>query len=166
MVRENGAQSMQVWVAGIVCYVGVVNVLGLIPYVSTPTAQIVVTMGLSVSVLVGTTMLGVVRSGYEWLGGLMPGGAPLILGPIMVVVETVSYVSRGVSLGVRLAANMTSGHLLYALVGGIVGLTGGGVMALVVMLSVVVLEAGVAVVQAYVYGMLTAIYVGEAMEGH
>ena len=165
MARENMGEKWGRYyqmVLTLVMSIGVMNVLGLLPYVYVPTTQIVVAMGLSVVILVGITVRGVVTHGRDFMSMMMPVGIPLVLGPFMVVVETVSYLSRGVSLGVRLAANITAGHLLYSILTGFayeMGMV--GVVPLVILGMVMVLEVGVALIQAYVYGLLVSIYIGE-----
>lgn len=167
-----GRERYVVLIMGIVMLIGVMNVLGLIPYVYTPTAQIIVTMGLSVSLIIGVTVLGLTMKGWDSLSQMMPMGAPMAIGPFMVIVETISYVSRGISLGVRLAANISAGHLLYAIITGFTiemmagDYTVSGLVPLVILMGVVVLEVAVAMIQAYVYGLLTAIYIGEALDYH
>lgn len=122
MVSENipvsGGKKFMPMIMGIIGLIGAINVLGLIPYVSTPTSQIIITMGLSTAIMVGVTIIGFRDKGWDNLGQFMPMGSPMAMGPFMVLVETVSYLSRAISLGVRLAANITAGHLLYAIISG------------------------------------------------
>lgn len=161
-IGEEGGKYMAK-ILSIVLLIGVINVLGLLPYVYTPTTQIVITMGLSITIIIGVTIRGLVKHRGSYLSIVMPVGSPLLIGPFMVVVETISYLSRGISLGVRLAANITAGHLLYSILTGFAYTMGkGGVLPISVLIGVILLEAGVAIIQAYVYGLLTAIYIGEA----
>lgn len=169
IVRENigskGGYYMPM-ILSIVLLIGVINVLGLLPYVYAPTTQIVITMGLSVTIVLGVTIRGFLGHGGNYLSIVMPSGSPLIIGPFMVLVETISYLSRGISLGVRLAANITAGHLLYSILTGFAYNMGiWGVLPISVLMGVILLEVGVALIQAYVYGLLTAIYIGEAEGG-
>lgn len=175
IVEENigsGREKYMVKIMGIVMMIGIINIMGLMPYVYTPTSQIVITMGLSVSIIIGVTIIGFKDKGVDNISQMMPMGAPIIIGPFMVIVETISYISRGISLGVRLAANISAGHLLYAIITGftIEMIEGGyiisGMLPLIIMVGVVLLEVGVAMIQAYVYGLLTAIYIGEAVDYH
>lgn len=118
VVSENLGRGGERYFTFILClfiFIAMVNLFGLLPYVFTPTAHIVVTFGLSLSILIGTTLLGFLTFKWNFLCILMPGGAPLVLGPILVIIETISYFTRAVSLGVRLAANLSAGHLLFAI---------------------------------------------------
>ena len=93
----------------------------------------------------------------------MPSGAPLVLAPLLVLIETVSYFSRAISLGVRLAANLSAGHLLFAI------LASFGVIfksAIVIMVFITLLEIAVAIIQAYVFCLLTTIYLADTLVLH
>lgn len=102
----------------------------------------------------------------------MPGGAPLALAPILVPIETVSYLSRALSLGLRLAANLTAGHLLFAIISGFTftmftsGLFALSLFPMLVMLFITILEMAVAIIQAYVFSLLTAIYLSDTVALH
>jgi len=94
------------------------NLFGIVPYTFTPTAHIVVTFGLSLSIFLGVTLLGLVNHRSEYFSMFMPAGTPLALVPFIVIIELVSHIAKAVSLGVRLAANITAGHLLFAILSG------------------------------------------------
>jgi ATP synthase subunit 6 len=94
------------------------NLIGIVPYTFTPTAHIVIGFGMSLSILIGVTLLGLENFGSNYFAMLMPGGSPMILSPLLVGIELVSQLAKGVSLGVRLAANITAGHLLFAILSG------------------------------------------------
>lgn len=149
--------------------VAMLNLLGLFPYVFTPTAHIAMTMGLSVSIVIGVILLGFMVHGRGFLSILMPGGAPLILGPFLVLIETLSFVTRGVSLGVRLAANISAGHILFAILSGFVfdlllrGSVVLSVFCVLVMVFVTLLEIMVGVIQAYVFCLLVTIYLKDTL---
>lgn len=102
----------------------------------------------------------------------MPGGAPLVLAPFLVIIETISYVARAISLGVRLAANIIAGHLLFAIISGFTfnimsnGLVVLSFFPMLIMIFITLLEMAVAVIQAYVFCLLTAIYLGETVALH
>lgn len=102
----------------------------------------------------------------------MPGGAPLALAPILVPIETLSYLSRAISLGLRLAANLTAGHLLFAIISGftftmlVSGLFALSLFPMLVMLFITILEMAVAIIQAYVFSLLTAIYLSDTVALH
>ena len=92
------------------------NGLGLFPYVFTPTVHMVITLGLSFAIIMGTTLSGLITFRLNFFSILMPQGAPLALAPLLTAIETLSYISRAISLGVRLAANISSGHLLFSII--------------------------------------------------
>jgi len=94
------------------------NLIGIVPYTFTPTAHIIVGFGMSLSILIGVTLLGFDNYGSNYLAMMMPGGSPIILAFLLVGIEFVSQLAKGVSLGVRLAANITAGHLLFAILSG------------------------------------------------
>ena len=153
---------------------GVMNMVGLVPYTFTPTAHIVVGLGMSVSILIGVIILGFTNYGINYLGMMMPGGSPEVLAPLLVMIELVSQLAKGVSLGVRLAANIMAGHLLFAILGGFAYkmIIAGGVITVIsifpilLVIFITVLECAVALIQAYVFSILTTIYISEAEHIH
>jgi len=157
--------SLFVFVAGL-------NVLGLFPYVFTPTAHVLITCGLSFSIIMGVTTLGIIRFRGDYLSIMMPSGAPLYLAPLLVIIETVSYISRAISLGVRLAANLSAGHLLFAILASFsyMAIKGGmlvfSLVPLTVMILITLLEIAVGLIQAYVFCLLTSIYISGALSLH
>nr|QDP70625.1 ATP synthase F0 subunit 6 [Halipteris cf. finmarchica RH-2019]UKP87677.1 ATP synthase F0 subunit 6 [Balticina finmarchica] len=153
-------------------FIAGLNLLGLFPYVFTPTAHIVITFGLSLSILIAVTILGITQFRWNFASMMMPSGAPLLLAPILVIIETISYLSRAVSLGVRLAANLSAGHLLFAILASF-GFTmiNSGMLVLslgpiLVMVFITLLEIAVALIQAYVFCLLTAIYINDTLNLH
>nr|QDP70723.1 ATP synthase F0 subunit 6 [Ptilella cf. inflata RH-2019] len=153
-------------------FIAGLNLLGLFPYVFTPTAHIVITFGLSLSILIAVTILGITQFRWDFASMMMPSGAPLLLAPLLVIIETISYLSRAVSLGVRLAANLSAGHLLFAILASF-GFTmiNNGMLVLslgpiLVMVFITLLEIAVALIQAYVFCLLTAIYINDSLNLH
>lgn len=152
----------------------IMNIVGIVPYTFTPTAHIVVGMGMSVSILIGVTLLGLENYGSNYLAMMMPGGSPQVLAPFLVVIELISQLAKGVSLGVRLAANITAGHLLFAILSGFAFqmLTAGGILTvlsifpILIVVFITVLEMGVALIQAYVFSILTTIYINDSIHIH
>jgi ATP synthase subunit 6 len=155
-------------------YILTANMLGLIPFSFATTAQLVVAFGLSFSLFIGVTMIGVIKHGLHFLSFFLPSGAPIGLAPLLVVIELISYVFRPISLGVRLFANITAGHSLLAIIAGFAWSIGtcGSLFAIVSLIPVVVivaiygLELAVAFLQAYVFGVLLCIYLKDAIELH
>lgn len=150
------------------------NLLGLFPYAFTYTSHIAVTFGLAAIVFVVITVVALLRHGTKFFGYFFPEGAPLWLAPIIVPVEVVSYLSRPISLSVRLFANMVAGHVLLKVFATFVVLLGGlgvvGPFVAVLPLAVNVLLMGfevvVAFLQAYVFAILTCIYLHDAVHLH
>ena len=150
------------------------NLIGMIPYSFTATSHLVVTFGLSLSLFVGITIVGFQHHGLHFFSFLLPKGAPLILAPLLVVLELVSYCFRAVSLGVRLFANMMAGHTLVKIISSFAWsmLSGGGILAVASVIPVIIvfaltgLEIGVACLQAYVFTILVCIYLNDAIYLH
>jgi len=150
------------------------NVIGLIPYTLTPTSHFLITMTLSCTIFIGVTLIGVVKHQFHFLSFFLPPGAPIALAPFLVIIEMISYFFRAISLGVRLFANMLSGHCLVKILAGfgISMLSMGGQMSyaalplVVVIVAVFFLEIGVGFLQAYVFTILTCIYFKDAIELH
>nr|WP_237180660.1 F0F1 ATP synthase subunit A [Roseomonas haemaphysalidis] len=150
------------------------NVIGLLPYAFTYTSHIAVTFALAALVFVVTTVVALALHGKKFFGYFFPEGAPLWLAPIIVPVEVVSYLSRPISLSVRLFANMVAGHVLLKVFATFVVLLGGlgaiGPVVAVLPLGVNVLLIGfellVAFLQAYVFAILTSIYLHDAVHLH
>jgi len=150
------------------------NLLGIIPYSFTYTSHLIVTFALAASVLVVITMIGVVLHGLHFFTLFLPHGVPLWLAPLMIPIEIISYLFRPVSLSVRLFANMTAGHLLVkAIAGFCVGLAGAGTLGLmgsvlpvILNVAIIAFEVVVALIQAYIFAILSCIYLRDAVELH
>jgi F-type H+-transporting ATPase subunit a len=150
------------------------NLIGMIPYSFTVTSHFIVTFGLSLSLFIGITIVGFQVHGLHFFSFLLPKGAPLALAPLLVVLELVSYCFRAVSLGVRLFANMMAGHTLVKILSGFAWtmLSVGGVLAAAavipfgIVFALTGLEIGVACLQAYVFTILTCIYLNDAINLH
>jgi len=144
------------------------NLLGLIPGAYTVTSQLVVTGVFAVSVYVLSVMVGFSIHGAKFLGILVPPGTPGWLLPLMIPIELISHLARPISLSVRLFANMTAGHTI---LGVLFGLTiAGGVLfgwiPFVFTVALYALELGIAFIQAYIFTILTCVYMGDAIHPH
>lgn len=150
------------------------NLIGMVPYSFTATSHFVVTFGLSLSLFIGITLVGFQTHGLHFFSFLLPKGAPLILAPFLVVLELISYSFRAISLGVRLFANIMAGHTLVKILSGFAWtmLSVGGLLAVASVIPFVIvflltgLEIGVACLQAYVFTILTCIYLNDAINLH
>lgn len=143
------------------------NVLGLIPYGFTFTSHIAVTFFMALVVFVAVTLIGLFKHGLHFFSLFFPHGAPLFTAPILIPIEIVSYLSRPISLSVRLFANMTVGHvLLKVLAGFVVALGIFGVVPLAVLVAITALELLIALLQAYIFTILCCIYLNDALHLH
>jgi F-type H+-transporting ATPase subunit a len=141
------------------------NMLGMLPYSFTVTSHIIVTFALAAVIFVGVTIIGFVNHGAGYLKLFIPSGVPLFLLPLIVVIEIISYLSRPVSLSVRLFANMMAGHTMLKVFGGFVISLGilGGLLPLSFTVALTGLEILIAFLQAYVFAILTCIYLNDAL---
>ena len=144
------------------------NMVGMLPYSFTTTSHIIVTFVLAAIVFVGVTILGFVKHGFKYLELFVPKGVPMVLLPLIVIIEIISYLSRPVSLSVRLFANMMAGHTMLKVFGGFVISLGllGGWLPLGFSIALTGLEILVAFLQAYVFAILTCIYLNDALNLH
>lgn len=148
------------------------NLLGMIPYSFTYTSHIVVTFAMAAVVFVGVTVIGIARHGIRFFGYFVPEGVPLLLIPLMVPIEIISYFVRPVSLSLRLFANMMAGHTMLKVFGGFVVLlfgSGLGLLApapLAVVVALTGFEVLVACIQAYVFAVLSCLYLHDAIHLH
>ena len=141
------------------------NMLGMLPYSFTVTSHIIVTFALAAVIFIGVTIIGFVNHGKGYLKLFIPSGVPLFLLPLIVIIEIISYLSRPVSLSVRLFANMMAGHTMLKVFGGFVISLGilGGLLPLSFTVALTGLEILIAFLQAYVFAILTCIYLNDAL---
>ena len=144
------------------------NMLGMLPYSFTVTSHIIVTFVLASFIFIGVTVIGFMKHGFGYLKLFVPSGVPAVLLPLIVVIEIISYLSRPVSLSVRLFANMMAGHTMMKVFGGFVISLGivGGWLPLSFSVALTGLEILVAFLQAYVFAILTCIYLNDALNLH
>jgi len=144
------------------------NMIGMLPYSFTVTSHIIVTFALAAIVFIGVTIIGFMKHGIKYLELFVPKGVPVVLLPLIVIIEIISYLSRPVSLSVRLFANMMAGHTMLKVFGGFVISLGllGGWLPLGFSVALTGLEILVAFLQAYVFTILTCIYLNDALNLH
>jgi len=144
------------------------NMVGMLPYSFTVTSHIIVTFILAAIVFVGVTIIGFIKHGIKYLELFVPKGVPIALLPLIVIIEIISYLSRPLSLSVRLFANMMAGHTMLKVFGGFVISLGllGGWLPLSFSVALIGLEILVAFLQAYVFAILTCIYLNDALNLH
>jgi F-type H+-transporting ATPase subunit a len=144
------------------------NMIGMLPYSFTVTSHIIITFVLAAAVFVGVTVIGFIKHGIKYLELFVPKGVPIALLPLIIIIEIISYLSRPVSLSVRLFANMMAGHTMLKVFGGFVISLGllGGWLPLSFSVALTGLEILVAFLQAYVFAILTCIYLNDALNLH
>jgi len=143
------------------------NTIGLIPYTFTVTSHIIVTFALAFIVFIGVTIIGIAKHGMKWFSYFFPPGAPLYMAPLLVPIEVLSYLARPVTLSLRLFANMMAGHtMLKVFAGFVIALGLFGVAPLVILIALYMLELIVAVLQAFVFTILTCLYLHDALHLH
>lgn len=148
------------------------NLLGMIPFSFTFTSHIIVTFAMALVVFLGVTLLGIATHGLHFFSFFVPQGAPKPLIPFMIVIEIISYLSRPVSLSIRLFANMMAGHTMMKVFAGFVVSLGaatygiGGVAPLAMTVILTGFEILVAFLQAYVFAVLTCLYINDALHLH
>lgn len=156
-------------------FILVANLIGLFPYAFTVTSHLIVTFALAMLVFLTVTLYGLFRHGARFLRLFVPDGVPLVLTPIIVPIEVISYLSRPVSHSVRLFAVMLAGHItLKVFAGFVVSLAGlgtlgivGAALPFVMTVALTALELLMALIQAYVFTMLTCMYLNDALHpGH
>ena len=143
------------------------NLLGMVPYSFTFTSHIVVTFAMAIMIFVGVTILGFVRHGMHFFSFFAPPGTPVVMLPLLVPIEIISYLSRPISLSVRLFANMLAGHTLIKVIAGFIALLGvAGVLPFALVVALTGLEILIAFLQAYVFAILTCLYINDAIHLH
>lgn len=150
------------------------NLIGMMPYSFASTSHLVLTLSLSFTVVLGTTFLGFNQHGLKFFSLFVPAGCPLGLLPLLVLIEFISYLSRNVSLGLRLGANILSGHMLLNILSGFCYniMSSGfillfvGLIPLAFIIAFSALELGIAFIQAQVFVVLTCSYIKDALHLH
>lgn len=170
MVETNaghGAEPYFPFVFTLFMFVLFANFLGLIPYSFTVTSHIIVTFALAALVFIGVTLIGIARHGTRFLRLFVPEGVPLVLLFLLVPIELLSYFIRPFTLSIRLFANMLAGHTMLAIFGGFAASV--GLLAFLptaINIALVGLEILVAALQAYVFAILTCLYLRDALHLH
>ena len=170
MVRENvGPEGRPFFpfIFSLFMFILVGNLLGMIPFSYTFTSQIIVTFAMAMTIFVAITIVALIKHGLHFFTFFFPSGAPVYMAPLLIPIEILSYLSRPVSLSVRLFANMMAGHTMMKVFGGFVVALGlFGVAPLLVLVALTGFEILVAVLQAYVFTILTCIYLYDAIHLH
>ena len=174
MLRDAaGTQGMRFFpmVFSLFMFVLVANLFGMFPYFFTVTSSIIVTFALALLVIGTVVIYGFMKHGFKFLGLFVPEGIPALLVPLVVLIEVISFVSRPISLSVRLFANMLAGHITLKVFAGFVASlsalgalgVGGAILPLAMTVALTGLEFLVAFLQAYVFAVLTCMYLNDAL---
>ena len=174
MVRDNvGTQGRPYFpfIFALFMFILFGNLIGLIPTAFTFTSHLAVTFAMAAFIFVGVTIIGLVTHGLKFFSLFFPHGAPIVSAPVLIPIEIISYFSRPISLSVRLFANMTVGHVLLKVIGGGVVALGSffivpGLVPFAALVAITMLEVMIAVIQAYVFAILTCVYLNDALHLH
>jgi F-type H+-transporting ATPase subunit a len=170
MVRENVGHEGRAYfpfIFSLFMFILFANLIGLVPTFFTVTSHIIVTFALAGLVFVGVTIIALVKHGFKFFSYFVPHGTPWPMLPLLVPIEIISYLARPVTLALRLFANMTAGHTMLKVFAGFVVLLGAfGVAPLIVIVALYGLELLVALLQAYVFAILTSLYLHDALHLH
>jgi len=172
-----GSEGMKFFplVFSLFMFIVTVNVIGIIPYTFTVTSHIIITVSLALVVFLTVVIYGLYKHGLHFLKLFVPSGIPIYILPLVTFIEVLSFLSRPVSHSVRLFANMLAGHITLKVFGGFVVMLGslgfvgalGAILPLGMTVALTALELLVAVLQAYVFAILTCIYINDAIHpGH
>ena len=165
-VGEDGRKYFP-FVFTIFMFVLIGNMVGMIPYSFTFTSHIIVTFALATVVFIGVTILGLIKHKMHFFSFFVIPGLPIYMLPLLIPIEIISYLSRPISLSVRLFANMLAGHtLLKVFAGFVVSLGIAGVFPLAFIVALTGLEILIAFLQAYVFAILTCLYINDALHLH
>lgn len=162
------------FISALFIYILINNLVGMVPYSFAPTSHFIITFSISFTVVIGATLLGFYIHDLKFFSLFVPSGCPLGLLPLLVLIEFISYLARNVSLGLRLAANILSGHMLLNILSGFTYniMTSGfiyfflGLIPLLFIIAFAGLEIGIAFIQAQVFVVLSASYIKDALDLH
>ena len=173
-INANKGQIYFPFIYALFVFILINNLIGMVPYSFASTAHFVLTFSISFTVVIGATILGFNKHGLKFFSLFVPAGCPLALLPLLVLIEFISYLARNVSLGLRLSANILSGHMLLNILAGFCYniMTSGilflfiGLLPLAFITAISGLELGIAFIQAQVFVVLTSSYIKDALDLH
>jgi F-type H+-transporting ATPase subunit a len=177
MVKEQIGSANEIYlpfVYALFFFIILGNLIGNVPYSFAIGTSAVVSIGLSFTIFFGVTILGLAKHGVHFFSYFVPAGTPIVMIPLLVLIELISYLARAFSLGVRLFANLVAGHTLLKILSGMLWpiLTSSIIMFIValipmaIFLALVGLEIAVSFIQAYVFVVLTCVYLRDAIDLH
>ena len=173
-INANKGQMYFPFIYALFIFILINNLIGMVPYSFASTSHFILTFFISFTVVLGATILGFQKHGLKFFSLFVPAGCPIGLLPLLVLIEFISYLARNVSLGLRLAANILSGHMLLNILSGFAYniMTSGfiyffiGLVPLAFIIAFSGLELGIAFIQAQVFVVLTSSYIKDALDLH
>ncbi len=170
LVRENvGVEGLKYFsfIFSLFLFVAFGNVLGLFPYAFTFTSHVAAVGTLSLTALLLNIAIGIKKKKWGYIHTIMPKGIPWALAPLVMPIETISLLSKPFSLTVRLVANMTVGHIMLKIIAGfVVALGAVGFIPLLFDAGIIIFELFIALLQAFIYTVLSCIYLSDALHSH
>lgn len=173
-INANKGQAYFPFIFALFIFILVNNLIGMVPYSFASTSHFILTFSLSFTVVLGATILGFQKHGLKFFSLFVPAGCPLGLLPLLVLIEFISYLARNISLGLRLAANILSGHMLLNILSGFaynIMISSFiflfiGLIPLAFIIAFSGLELGIAFIQAQVFVVLTCSYIKDGLDLH
>lgn len=174
-INSNKGQIYFPFIYTLFIFILINNLIGMVPYSFASTSHFILTFSISFTVVLGATVLGFLRHGFKFFSLFVPSGCPLGLLPLLVLIEFISYLARNISLGLRLAANILSGHMLLNILSGFaynIIFAGqflflfAGLIPLAFIIAFSGLELGISFIQSQVFVVLTSSYIKDAVDLH
>lgn len=173
-INEKKGQVYFPFIYGLFMFILINNLIGMVPYSFASTSHIVLTFALSFTIVLGATILGFKEHGLKFFSLFVPAGCPLGLLPLLVIIEFISYLARNISLGLRLAANILSGHMLLNILSGFTyNIMNSGflyfflsLLPLAFIIAFSGLELAIAFIQSQVFVVLSCSYIKDALDLH
>nr|AOR39912.1 ATP synthase F0 subunit 6 [Meles leucurus amurensis] len=162
-IHNQKGQTWALMLMSLILFIGSTNLLGLLPHSFTPTTQLSLNLGMAIPLWAGTVIVGFRHKTKASLAHFLPQGTPLLLIPMLVIIETISLFIQPMALAVRLTANITAGHLLIHLIGSatltLMNIsTTTAMVTFIILILLTILEFAVALIQAYVFTLLVSLY--------
>ena len=143
-------------------FIFISNIFGMIPYSFTPTSHLIITLYMSISIMIAVTIIGLIHNNIRFFNLFLPEGTPIFLIPLLISIELISYLSRAFSLGIRLGANVTSGHSLLKIMS-VMSYKVGVLLPMALLVPLIGLEIAIGVLQAYLFIVLANSYLNEVV---
>ena len=170
MVRDNAGRDARAYfpfIFTLFMFILFANMIGLVPGAFAVTSHVIVTFARAAVVFLGVTVIAIAKHGFKFFTYFLPPDTPLYMAPLLVPIEVISYLARPITLSLRLFANMMAGHtMLHVFAGFVIVLGVFGIAPMAVIVALYVLELLVALLQAYVFAILTCLYLHDALHLH